>query len=110
MINWNWEIETEIEFEMYQRSFDANVMKCRMSLNHYNGVTMSIMASKITGASTVCLSICLDGHRKNNKSCVTGFLRGNPPVTGGYPSQRSSYTEIVSIWWRHHDYSDDIQL
>ena len=25
----------------------------------------------------------------------------NPPVTGGFPSQRASDAEIVSIWWRH---------
>ena len=23
-------------------------------------------------------------------------------MTGGFPSQRSSYAENVSIWWRHH--------
>ena len=27
---------------------------------------------------------------------------GNPPVTGGFPSQRASIAENVSIWWRHH--------
>ena len=27
---------------------------------------------------------------------------GNPPVTGGFPSQRASNTENISIWWRHH--------
>ena len=27
----------------------------------------------------------------------------NPPVMGGFPSQRVSNVEIVSIWWRHHE-------
>ena len=27
---------------------------------------------------------------------------GNPPVTGGFPSQRASYTEHVSMTWRRH--------
>ena len=27
---------------------------------------------------------------------------GNPPVTGGFPSQRVSNAENVSIWWRPH--------
>ena len=31
---------------------------------------------------------------------VTGLCEGNPPVTGGFPSQRASNTENVSIWWR----------
>ena len=33
---------------------------------------------------------------------VTGLCGGNPPVTGGFPSQRASYSENTSIWWRHH--------
>ena len=28
---------------------------------------------------------------------------GNPPMTGGFPSQRASNTENVFIWLRHHD-------
>ena len=28
-----------------------------------------------------------------------------PPVTGGFPSQRLSNAENVSIWWRHHEIS-----
>ena len=27
---------------------------------------------------------------------------GVPPVTGGFPTQRTSNVENVSIWWRHH--------
>ena len=34
---------------------------------------------------------------------VTGLCEGNPPVAGGFPSQRASNAENVSIWWRHHD-------
>ena len=36
---------------------------------------------------------------------VTGLYEGNPPVTGvtgGFPSQRASNAENISIWW-HHD-------
>ena len=40
---------------------------------------------------------------KTSKLCVTGFCQGNPPVTGGLPSQRASDAENVSIWWRRHD-------
>ena len=39
---------------------------------------------------------------KTSKLCVTGLCEGNPPVTGGFPSQRASNAENVSIWWRHH--------
>ena len=30
------------------------------------------------------------------------FVEGNPPDTGGFPSQRASNAENISIWWRHH--------
>ena len=37
--------------------------------------------------------------KKTSKLCVTGLCEGNPPVIGGFPSQRASYAENVSIWW-----------
>ena len=40
--------------------------------------------------------------RKTSKLRVTGLCEGNSPVTGEFPTQRASNTEIVSIWWRHH--------
>ena len=33
---------------------------------------------------------------------ATGLFEGNPPVTGGFPSQRTSNAENISIWWRLH--------
>ena len=40
--------------------------------------------------------------KKTSKLRVTGLCEGNPPVTDGFPSQRTSNEENVSIWWRHH--------
>ena len=40
--------------------------------------------------------------KKTSKLRVTGLCEGNPPVTGGFPSQRASNAENVSICWRHH--------
>ena len=40
--------------------------------------------------------------KKTSKLRITGICEGNPPVTGGFPSQRASNAENVSIWWRHH--------
>ena len=34
---------------------------------------------------------------------LTGLCEGNPPLTGGFPSQRVSEAKNGSIWWRHHD-------
>ena len=40
---------------------------------------------------------------KTSKLHVTGLCEGNPPVTGGFPSQRVSDVENVSIWsCTHH--------
>ena len=52
-----------------------------------------------------CLFNRLFRHRskKTSKLCVTGLCEGNPPVTGGFPSQRASNAENVSIWWCHRD-------
>ena len=36
--------------------------------------------------------------KKTSKLCVTGLCEGNPPVTDGFPSQRASNEENVSIW------------
>ena len=41
--------------------------------------------------------------KKTSKLRVTGLCEGNPPVTGGFPSQRASNGENVSIPWRLHE-------
>ena len=40
--------------------------------------------------------------KKALKLRVTDLCEGNPSVTDGFPSQRDSNAEKVSIWWRHH--------
>ena len=40
--------------------------------------------------------------KKTQKLLVTGLCTGNLQMTGGFPSQRASSAENVSIWWRHH--------
>ena len=59
-------------------------------LFHYIDVMMSAMASQITSVS-FCL---LNGlfrlrSKKASKLRFTGLCEGNPPVTGGFPSQRA---------------------
>ena len=41
--------------------------------------------------------------KKTSKLRVTGLCAGNSPGTGEFPAQMASYTENVSIWWRHHE-------
>ena len=45
----------------------------------------------------------VQGHIKDNiKAPHYWPLWGEPPVIGGFPSQRTSNAGNVSIWWRHH--------
>ena len=41
--------------------------------------------------------------KKTQKLRITGLCEGNSPVTGGFPTQRASNAEKVSIGWRHHE-------
>ena len=71
---------------------------------HGNDVIVSAMASQITGVLD-CLLKRLFMHRskKAPKLRSTGLWEGHPPVSGGFPSQRASNAENVSIWWRCND-------
>ena len=40
--------------------------------------------------------------KENIKLRITSICAGNSSVTGGFPAQMASNTEIVSIWWRRH--------
>ena len=40
--------------------------------------------------------------KKTLKLHLTGLCQWNSPVTEGFPSQRASNAENVSIWWYHH--------
>ena len=55
-----------------------------------------------------CLLDRLFRHKskKTSKLRVTGLCGGNSPVTGEFPTQRSSNADNVSIWWRHRAGAD----
>ena len=49
----------------------------------------------------------LTNNKNNNKTqslTLLALCEGNPPVTGGFPSQRASNAEIFSISWCLHDH------
>ena len=39
---------------------------------------------------------------ENQRFLLLALCEGNPPVTGWFPSQRTSNAESASIFWRHH--------
>ena len=51
-----------------------------------------------------CLGYLLNRlfRRGSKKGLNFRHCEKNPPVTGGFPSQRASNAENVSILWRHH--------
>ena len=58
----------------------------------YSDVIMSAIASQITGVSIVCSTICsIVDERTHRSSASLAF------VTGGFPSERPSNTENVSM-------------
>ena len=59
-------------------------------------VTVAVSQSPATG-----LSFTGWHQRKYQKVHITGLCEGNTPVTGGFPSQRTSNTENTFMWWRH---------
>ena len=57
-----------------------------------------------------CLLNRLFRHRskKISKLRVTGLCEGNSPVTGEFPTQRTSKAENVSMWLHHHVFTHPI--
>ena len=60
------------------------------------------MAYLIMGVSTVYLKVGSGADQSKYQSPRYWPLCGNSPVTGGFPPQRASNAENVSIWRRHH--------
>ena len=53
-----------------------------------------------TGHSTVCS----ETTKKASQLCIASPLAGNPPASTGFPAQRASNAESVSMLWRHHGF------
>ena len=64
---------------------------------------MTTMASQITSLTVVYSTVYSDADKKNIKAPRHWPLGGEFTGTGEFPAQRASYTENVSIWWRHHN-------
>ena len=73
----------------WQRTLYLTVM---LPKEHYNDVTLSVVTSKI--GSVLRLTT------KNIKFCIAGHPSG-APIINGFPSQRASNAEHVSMSWRH---------
>ena len=64
---------------------------------------MHTMACQITGNSTVCSTIHSGSHGRIHPSpMLLTPCEGKPPVISGFPAQRASSAENVSMSWHHH--------
>ena len=65
---------------------------------------MSAIASQITSLMIVYSTLYSGAdERKYQSSALLAFVRGIHRWPMNSPSQRTSYAQNVSIWWRHHD-------
>ena len=79
------------------------------SFSHYNDVIMGVISNH---QPHDCLLNRLFRRRskKTPKLRLTGLCAGNSPGTGEFPAQMASNAENVSIWWRHHVSSLDMEM
>ena len=69
---------------------------------------MSIMMSRITlKIDYLFNSLFRLTTKSKSKPRISVPLWGNPPTTGGFPSQRATNVENVSMSWRHHVQRDN---
>ena len=84
----------------HRAHYDVTVM---IGLYRYSDITMSAMASNNWNLNCLPNRLFRRISMKTSKLHITGYFEGNPLVTGGFPSQRASNVENVSIKWRYHD-------
>ena len=65
-------------------------------LNQYLLITLQWRQFEHHGIANHQYLDCL--LRRTSKLCITALCEGNPPVTGGFPSQKSSNSENEVVW------------
>ena len=87
------------------RFMNPTLTRTTKRITHWSDVTMSAMASKITGVSIVCSVVCLGAdQRKHQSSAPMAFVRGIQRWQMDSP-HKWPVAENVSIWLRHHKFT-----
>ena len=74
---------------------------------HYSDVMIDAIASQITSLTIVYSTVYSDAdQRKYQSSASLAFVWGIHRA-GEFPAQMASNAENVSIWWRHHEVSQN---
>ena len=85
------------------------IIRDHVSFYHYSDVIVGTMASRIT-TLTIVYSTVYSGtdQRKHQSSAPLAFVRGFHRWPVNSPKQMASKSENVSIWWRHHGTSANL--
>ena len=87
-----------------RRNSIANALELHLSFtNPSTWCHLRVMASQITSSSNICSTVQLNNEENIRALYYWLLCEGNSPVTWGFPSQRASNMESVSISWHHHD-------
>ena len=92
-------LENETEKLQYTFFFSLNIMFA-------DALVYITWASRLLKSLTVSSSVCLGWDpKKLSKLCITCWplCEGNPLVTSGFPSQRASNADSLSMSCHHHD-------
>ena len=80
---------------------------CFAPYMHYSDVIMSVLASQIKSINPWAFRLLGPPFvqtqiKETSKLCITGLCEGNPAITGGFPLQRASNAENISIMTGHN--------
>ena len=89
-------LNKRLSIQSWRRWFETSSCSLCRGCNALITVTISDMASQITGNSTISWTVWKEKNLR-----VTGHLWGEPEVAGGFPSQRACNAWDVAMSWRH---------
>ena len=92
-----------MQFPTYWSTWNTETM-------HDTDVIMGTIASQITSFTIVFSAVYSDAdQRKYESSASLALVRGftGEAETGEFPAQMASNAGNVSIWWRHHGFSNN---
>ena len=101
-----WDLTCPLLWQLI--SFQPNVL-IHLQAQHYSDVIMSMMASQITGVSTVCWCVCSGADKKNIKALHHWLLCGVSTSNWWIPFTKGQLCRKFSIWWRHNDTDNKVR-
>ena len=89
------EISSKLDFRFTETYKKQHEQINHIQIQHYSDAVMGAMASQITSLTIIYSTVYAGAHqRKTSKFRVTGLCEGNSPVTGEFPAQMTSNTEM----------------